>query len=61
MYKEQVLKGFEYIETKKHNVSERNKILTINLIRYIETGDHYNIFEILNQKLDDICESYEEI
>lgn len=61
MNKEKLIKALEYIETTKHNVSERNKILTINLIRYIETGNYYNIFGILNQELETVCDSYEEI
>lgn len=61
MDKKKLIKALEYIETKKHNVSERNKILTINLIRYIETGNYYNMFGILNQELEDVCEAYEEL
>jgi hypothetical protein len=61
MNKEKLIKALEYIEKTKHNVSERNKILTINLIRYIETGNYYNIFGILNQELETVCDSYEEI
>ncbi len=61
MNKEKLIKALEYIETTKHNVSFWNKILTINLIRYIETGNYYNIFGILNQELETVCDSYEEI
>jgi hypothetical protein len=58
-YKDKIHKLFEYIENKK-SISENNKILAINIIKYIETDVYIDILNLISTKIELVFINYED-